>query len=162
MKRSILLAFATLALFATVAQAGEKPWFDFENCVMCKHMAAEPGFFENVNWDNHVIENGALSVTTVPASFQEAYARVRGEMAKTGAQLMAGEELPVCGYCTSYLALMKTGEVNMQEVQTIGGLVTLLTSDNPELVAKIQEQTKRTITEMEKMEAAHADHKSAM
>ena len=75
-------------------------------------------------------------------------------MEKTGARLMAGEKMPLCGFCTSYGELMMAGAV-MDDVETGMGKVALMTSSDPKVVEKIHTHAERTIKEYEKMLAGH-------
>jgi hypothetical protein len=59
----------------------------------------------------------------------------------------------LCGFCTSYSALVEAG-AKVQEFETANGMVSLVTSDKPEVVKKIHEHAKRTIKEYESMMAS--------
>ena len=59
-KLGIALVLACLTLTVAVATAGDKAWFDLENCGMCKNMMAEEGLMENMKWETHAIAAGLM------------------------------------------------------------------------------------------------------
>ncbi len=153
MKRLVTaIAFCGLlaAPLAAVYAGQEKPFFDLENCDMCKNMSAEKGLMDNMKWENHAIDNGLISVTTVAEGYEEAFVRSEKNMQKTGELMMNGKKMDLCGYCQSFSSLMMSG-AKMEGVETGAGHIMLVTGDNPELVKKIHAHVKRTNAEMAKM-----------
>lgn len=148
------LSFAVVALALTagiIAVAGEEgPWFDLENCAFCKNLSAEPGMLDAMHWENHVIDEGMLTVTQVPEQYREAWARARKHMQETGEKMQAGEALHLCGFCQSYGKLLQAG-AKVEEIDGDVVKITLMTSDDPEVVKAIQAHAQRTIDEYKKM-----------
>ena len=153
-----LLGLTVLALPAMAAQ-DPTPWFDLEGCAMCKHMAAEKGLMENMQWENHLTADGMMSITVVGAGYEEAFQRSMKNMKATGEKMMAGEKLSLCGFCQSYGGLHMTG-ANFEHIETRSGMIELITSHDPAVVAKIQKHGQRTIDEYNKMfgAAEHGSH----
>jgi len=147
---SLLPATALIAQERTIPTGAKKEtaiaWFDMENCPICKCMAAEKGLMESIKWETHLIDNGMISITTVPSDKKEAMAKCEKEMKAAIDKVKAGEKMPLCGFCTSYAALIEAG-AKEQEIKTETGTVSLMTSDKPEVVKKIQDHAKKTISE---------------
>jgi hypothetical protein len=158
-----LLAALLLVAIAVVnaedaATPVEKPWFDMPNCGFCKHLLTD-GLIDHLDWQNHVVATGMMSVTTVEPGWEDKYKVCMAAMEETGKKMMAGEQVPMCGFCTSYGALYATGKITFEEFETKTGDVTLVTSTDPEIIAMIQQHAQRTIDEFAKMEAAkHEGH----
>ena len=73
-------------------------------------------------------------------------------MEATIEKLEGGEAMDLCGFCTSYGMLMAEG-AESTELKTVGGDISLLTSDDPEVVKKIHAHAEKTIEEFKKMMA---------
>lgn len=151
MFRKIIVASFVALLVAGVGSAGEKPWFDMENCAMCEGMVKTPGLMESITWEQYDISNGIVCVNTVPKGNLEAYRAAHKHMEETGARLQKGEMLNLCGSCTALGAVMMKG-VKEDYVQTKNGDVWIVTSDKPEVVAELHGWAKRNKDEMAKME----------
>lgn len=152
-KRSILvlvMLMAALAVGVLVAADGDTAWFDLEGCSMCKNFAAEPGLMEHIEWENHMISDGVMTVSVVDEEYQDAMKRAEKNMAAVSQKLAAGEPLPLCGFCTSYGELVMAG-VKIEQVETKLGAVVLMTSSDPEVVKMIQAHAKHTDEEYEKI-----------
>jgi hypothetical protein len=150
----------TLALVCAVAvpvlagPATEKPWFDMQNCPLCKALTAETGLMENISLDTYATATGCVGVCTVDPKFKDAYMRANTKMMATMKDLEAGKDVgPLCGYCTSYGTLVKAG-AKSEMFTTPTGDVMLLTSTDPAMITKIHAHADRTITEMKKMKEA--------
>ena len=156
--RLALLALAAVALIA-VAWAGEeqKAWFDLENCAMCKNLKAEEGLLENIQWETHLISNGVMSIAAVPGEYEEAFERARENMNAAVMKMQSGEQVHLCGFCTSYGRLMMAG-AKSEEIIAQAGHISLTTSNDPEVVKMIQEHGQRTIDEYNKMMAEQAEN----
>lgn len=161
--KNIALTFflaATVALaFPVMAAPGTTPWFDLDNCSMCKGMVAEEGLMENMQWENHLTKNGMMSITSVNAGYEEAYQRSMKTMQATGEKMMAGEKMYLCGFCQSYGGLHMAG-ADFEHIETKTGIIELISSNDPAVVAKIQKHGKTTIDEYAKMFGAgeHGSH----
>lgn len=158
---SLTVCVLALALFVVPVTAAPDtaPWFDLEKCEMCKHMTAEKGLMENMEWENHLTKNGMISITVVDPAYEEAFQNSMKNMMATGEKMMGGEELYLCGFCTSYGGLHMAG-ANFEQIKTKTGMIDLVTSQDPAVVASIQKHGQRTIDEYNKMVAAegHGAH----
>ncbi len=151
--------FKTTVLFlalATTAFAGDA-WLDLENCGMCKNLMNDPELFQAITWDVHVLKNGMLEMTTYPAEMKDRFGKLTATMEATGAKLMAGEKMDMCGMCMSYGAMMQAG-VDMDHIETDDGSVYVISSRDPEVVAMIQKHAQTTIDEYAAWQAAEGDH----
>ena len=157
--KRIALTICVLALASFVAPVtaapGSAPWFDLDNCEMCKNMTAEKGLMENMEWENHLTADGLISVTVVAAGYEEAFGRSMKNMTATADKMMAGEEMYLCGFCQSYGSLHMTG-ANFEQIPTKAGMIELVTSHDPAVVASIQKHGQKTIDEYNKMVAAES------
>jgi hypothetical protein len=122
------------------------PWFDLQNCAMCKCLSETEGLMEAMHWETHVIPNGMLSVCTIPDDKRKDFAQCKKEMEAVAKKLESGESLPLCGFCMSYGELIAAG-AKETEIETKNGMISLFTSDDPKVVAKIQEHARKTIKE---------------
>ena len=158
---SATVAVLTLVLLTVPVAfaAQEQAWFDFDNCSMCQKMTAEKGLMENMQWENYLTADGMMTVTVVNPGYEEAFARAMKNMETVGGQLMAGEKLYLCGFCTSYGALQMAG-ATIENFETAGGHINLVTSREPAAIEKIHVHGQRTIDEMAKMTAGdkHGSH----
>ncbi|MEE9271489.1 MAG: hypothetical protein V3V49_14660 [Candidatus Krumholzibacteria bacterium] len=149
----LMITLSLVALLVTAAGAtGEKPWFDMENCAMCKGFTSKAGLMENVTWEHHDISNGILSVTVVNEKYLDAYRAAHAEMDKTVMLLQKGEMVEMCGSCTAIGACMMKG-AKQEYVETSSGDVWIVTSDKAEVVAELQSWAKRSKEETAKMKA---------
>ena len=85
-RTALVFGVFILAAFAVplAAAPGTTPWFDLENCSMCKGMMAEEGLMENMEWENHLTKEGMISITVVAAGYEEAFERSMKHMKATG------------------------------------------------------------------------------
>lgn len=134
------------------------PWFDMDHCPVCKSMTSNKELMEHMNWETFVIDNGMLCVTTFPASEKEAMAKCKKEMEEAIAKVKSGKTEDLCGCCISFGALLEAG-AKQKEIETATGCITMLTSDKPEVVKKIQDHAKRTIEEFTALKAGEPKNK---
>jgi len=156
MKSVLTMCFATLLLLSAAGwaqDAEEKPWFDLENCGFCKHLMDDPGLLDHCTWENHNIENGMMSVTTVDKEFLPSYRAAAMKMKETSEKMEKGEMVPMCGMCTAMGSLMMKG-AKWEYVETQYGDVQIMTSDNEEVVQELHAFTDKTNAELAKMEEA--------
>lgn len=147
MKKAIL-ASVVLMLFATSAPAEE--WFDMAECEICKPMASNMHLMSAIKWETHMLPNGFLSITVIPAEHEKTMEKAHHEMEHAIKRAQDGEEMKLCGHCQSWGELMDMG-ANRQELDTVGGKITLLTSDDGEVVKKIQAHAQKSLDEFKKM-----------
>ncbi len=170
MKKTILLiaVFATLGCGVALAEhPTEHPaqkaigdsWFDLENCGMCKNLHNDEELFENMQWDTKLFAQGLIEVTTVPAAYEDRFDKLMAAMEATGAKLMAGEKIPLCGMCQSYGGLMMAG-ASMEQMQVGEAHISVISSADPAVIQKIRAHGETTIEEMKKwMSEGHSnDH----
>ncbi len=153
MKRELFICTALAAVVLAIpftCDAGEECWFDLENCSMCKHLVAEKGLLENMEWENYVIADGMLSVTHVAPGYEEAYGRCMHNMEQTGQQLMTGQQMYLCGFCQSYGGLHMAG-AHFETIETGVGDIDLVTSSDTEVAEMIRVHAQRTIDEYNAM-----------
>ncbi len=135
-----------LALLVAVGftNGGEKAWFDIENCAMCKNFAAQEGLMDNVDWETHKISNGMLTVTKIASGYEEKFQKAAMAMQATATELQSGEQMHLCGFCTSYGELMMAG-VSSDTIESEIGVIQLVTSNDKAVVKKIHEHAQHTI-----------------
>lgn len=148
-------ALLVLSVPLAFAAKDDAPWFDLENCSMCKHMTAEEGLMEHMEWENLLTKDGMMSVTVVAHDYEEAFQRSMKNMEAEGMKMMSGQEMYLCGFCQSYGTLHMAG-VNFENFETDMGYINLATSHDPAVVKQIHAHTQKTIDEYEKMVAAEA------
>jgi hypothetical protein len=157
----VLLLAATAAL-AGMALKSESGWFDFENCVFCKNLAAHEGLLEKSTWENYPIKNGMLNIMTVPSEYEDAMDQVNAAMAELGGKIQSGEVNPMtltmCGHCQAFGMAMMGGKVDMEEVEGDAATVTLMTSADAAVVKQLQEIARRDTEEMALLMGAAHDH----
>ena len=145
--------------------ATESGWFDMTNCEFCKTMLVEPELLHHATWETHKIENGFIYVGTVEPEYAEAMATAGVAMEKLGSDMMTGKVNPMsvkmCGSCAAMGQFMMAG-VKMEKIQGEAADVTIVTSDDPKMVAKLHEYADRNTKEMAEMMAmgheSHEDH----
>jgi hypothetical protein len=73
-------------------KTGEVAWFDLENCAVCKCMGDAKALMDKMHWETHVIDNGALSICTVPADQMAELKKCHKEM-KAAVEKIKGERM---------------------------------------------------------------------
>jgi hypothetical protein len=150
---------AILLMALVVVAADEHPWFDMEKCSMCSHISSVPGLMEHLSWEQGKISNGMISVAHVDPEFADQYKDVGVKMNATGEKLMAGEEMYLCGSCME-MGTFFMGGAKMENVELDNGDVMILTSDNPELVARMHAHVDKNKAEMQKMMSTMQEKKA--
>ena len=142
MKQIVVLM---LILLSVVANAGEKaPFVDMVNCPICNNVTAEEGLAENMKWEHHLTSTGMMSVFTINPEFQPQFDRAKAGMVEKIGKVLDGEELDICGYCTSVTSLLKDG-LKSENFVTHSGDVTLLSSTDEVMIAKIHTHGQKII-----------------
>lgn len=145
-------AMGALAVAADQVSAESEPWFDMQTCTCCKHLGENMDMLSQIDWENHLIENGGMTTAAVPEEYKERWDAVCKVMEESMIKAAAeGMEVPLCNFCKSYDKLMKAG-AKVEEVKTGFGSVTLITSDKPEVIKMIHQHIKRTQEESKKVE----------
>jgi hypothetical protein len=150
-----ILSFIIVIFIATIAVAGENaPWVDMEGCPICMNVSSEEGLMENMTWEHHLTATGVMIVSTVESKFQPQFERAKAGMKKLLGKVVAGEEIPVCGYCTSLSSLLKQG-AKAENIVTKASDIMLISSTDEALIARIHIHAQKTI---DFLSAAHAGH----
>jgi hypothetical protein len=148
---TVALVCAVAAPVLAGSPTTEKPWFDMQNCALCKAMTAEPGLMEHSTFDTYPTATGLVGVCTVDPAFKEAHDRANAKMMATMKDLEAGKDVgPLCGFCTSYSSLMKAG-AKSEDFTSGNTYVMVLSSTDPAVIKKINTHAQRTSDEMKKM-----------
>ena len=158
MKRICLALVALTCLSCSLVNAQESTgWFDLDNCAICKNMSDVEDLLPNIEWENHKIPNGMLSISVVPEEYKEKMDKAHEGMEATIERLKSGEAMELCGFCTSYGALMEAG-AESTELKTVGGDISMITSNDPTVVEKIHAHAEKTIEEFKEMMEHGHDH----
>jgi hypothetical protein len=153
---SCLVALAIAGSLVTAEQ--EQAWFDIENCALCKNLGNEEGLLQNIRWETHLTANGAVTLTQVPAEYEEAFARAQKHIEETASKMGSGEPMHLCGFCQSYGMLMMSG-VKVESFQGEVARVTLMTSSDDKVVEMIHAHAQKTVDAYKKWLAEEATHK---
>ncbi|MBD3160757.1 MAG: hypothetical protein GF346_01320 [Candidatus Eisenbacteria bacterium] len=152
MKKLFVLSMCAAAALAVLPAraADDVPWFDMEKCGMCSALLEPEGMLQHMTWDHYPFATGMITVTTIEPDYADAYATACKKMEDTGAKLAQGEQMYLCGHCTSYGMLMMSG-AKLESFETEAGEVTTMSSTDPDVIAKIHAHLEKT---QEAMEAA--------
>lgn len=153
------LLLAMVVAVAAFVVAEDKPWFDLENCEMCKGMVAQEGLMGNMNWDYYITKNGMMTVGTVAKGYMDKYKASKASMMEAMEKMMAGDEMYLCGFCTKHGELTHAG-ATLEEFTTKAGEVSLMTSTDPKIVKEIHAYAQKTIDELAKHMAAEGEAKT--
>lgn len=150
MKKILTLVAVLSAAVATSAPAAPQgAWLDLENCGMCKNLHNDTELFEAMQWDTRLFENGLIEITMVPVAYEARFQKLMQDMEATGARMMAGEKMPVCGMCRSYGDLMAAG-VKMEQMQSGEAHISVISSRDPQTIELIHKHGQTTIDEYAK------------
>jgi len=153
-RKTLALAIALLAIPAAFLYAGDNTsWMEMENCAMCKNMMQDPGLLNNCTWEHHDIANGIVCVSTVDDKYMDSFKTAVAGMGDVQKKLMNGEKLHVCNMCQDMLDIMSKG-AKSEDIMTKHGAVSVLTSSDPALVARLHTWAQRTNSAMAMMEKA--------
>ncbi len=147
MKSAFLLVVCLLFVVSARVQAQDN-WFDMENCEICQALSENPDVMEHLKFDIKTIDNGMVMVMAIPEEHKAMLDEAHAKMKEAAENIDADSQL--CGFCKSYSALMESG-AKIEELDTVVGQITLVTSDDASVVAKIHEHAKRSQVEHEKM-----------
>jgi hypothetical protein len=161
MKTVVTVAVLGLAACWTalaVAEHHEDHLAEMKKCSVCKCLAEKPELMKDMIWETHKIDSGMLCVASVPKEQAKEFEAVQKEMMKNvekvKADQQAGKPVELCAFCAGFGELEKAGAKH-QEIKTATGGISLLTSNDPTVVAKIHEQADKAIAEQKKMAAEH-------
>ena len=145
MIRSLCLSLLVLCQFAGMSMAQEKDekWMDLENCDFCKQFAAQKELMQHMQWETHIIENGFLSIYVIPDEYKPAMKEMEEGMDKTVMKIQQGEQVTMCPHCQAYGEFMMSG-CKMEELDTVGGQISMVTSSDPDMIAKLHAHARKT------------------
>lgn len=146
------LCLSTALAFAPSRAEEELPWFDMEKCGICSHMLVEEGMLEHMTWNHYPFAAGMFTVTTVAPDYAAAYKTACAKMEEAGEKLAKGDEMYLCGHCSSHGHLMMGG-AKAESFQTEAGELTTFSSTDPEVIARIHAHVEKTKAAMAEMEA---------
>lgn len=152
MSRILLTAMILCSVTGVVSAGDSDSWFDLENCAVCVNMTKTPGMLDAIGWEHYATADGMMTVTVVPEKYAESWTAAKAAMGDAMAKMQKGEEAHLCNFCLSLGGLMAKG-ATMEDFDTIGGEVTLVTATDPAVVEAIHAHATRTQAEMEKMAA---------
>ncbi len=152
MKTIVSLAVLGLAVAGSrsvfAEDATDKMVAEMKKCAVCKNLAEDPELMKNMSWETHKIDNGMLSVSSVPKGMKKEYDEVSEKMhhaiEQVSADAKAGKPVQLCNFCSSMSELMKAG-AKEQHIETSSGSIDLCTSDDPAVVKKIHEIADKAI-----------------
>ncbi len=159
MKTLVATAVMELALacpaFAAAAAPADDAAAEMQKCAVCKVWAEKPDLMKAMTFETHKIDNGMLCVMNVPKEQKKEFDAVHAEMMKNIAKVMAdekaGKPVELCHFCQSMSKLTQAG-AKQQNVGTSTGMILLVTSDNPQVVAQIHAQADKNVEEQKKMQ----------
>jgi hypothetical protein len=159
-----MLTVATLGLAACWAAPAcadaptEKMLEEMKKCSVCNVMTEMPDLMKDMTWESHKIEGGMLCVASVPKEKMKEFTALHEKMLKQIEQAKAdsqqGKAVALCVFCQGMGELEKAG-AKQQHVQTATGFISLVTSPDPAVVAKIHAQADKAIVEQKKMAEAN-------
>lgn len=134
-----------LILIVTAAFAGSSaPWVDMKSCPICMNVSSEEGLMENMTWEHHLTATGVMTVSTIKSEFQPQFARAKAGMKDILDKVVAGEEIQVCGYCSSISTLLKEG-AKAENIITKASDIMLVSSTDEAMIARIHTHAQKTI-----------------
>jgi hypothetical protein len=152
------MVMAAVLLLAGLAEAGDKPWFDMQNCALCKPFMEDPELMKNTEMEQHEISNGIVMITTVKKELLPSYRAAHAKMMEAIGRIEKGDTLYLCGLCTAFGMLIERG-AKFEYVETKHGDVSFMSSDDPEIVTAIKAMAAKSEEEMKKMEEMKKEHK---
>lgn len=157
MRAALTIAGAGLLVWCATLAWAEPPspevLAEMKKCAVCKELAANPTLMGEMTWETHKIDNGMLCVATVPKEHGKEFAALHEKMMTNVKQVQAdqkaGKPVQLCAFCEGMAELQKAGATE-QVIELENGAVSLLTSTEPEIVAKIHAQADKAIAEQKK------------
>ncbi len=159
----VLFLVLAVALVCTAVWAGdEKPWFDLKNCAFCKtfDLGNDDYLVDHMKGEYHDLPNGFLAVMSVEDAYKDKCTKAQEAMQKVAMDMQASGQTPqMCGHCSTYgeLAMVTTPV----EIKSDIAMISMMTSDKPEVVAKLHAFAQKNREEMVKWYAERAKAKVA-
>lgn len=149
--RILISAIAVSIIAFPLLYAAEEPWFDMQNCEMCKHLMEDPELLNHMAMEHHNISAGLVSVCRVDPEYVDSYLKAQQSMMETSGKLMKGEPIRLCNMCKSLGDIIAAG-AKRDVVESGNSYIVVTTSDQPEVVEKIHAWGERTNKEMHAQE----------
>lgn len=146
--KNLLVILCLVPMSCTMATADD--WFDMQNCGICKCMGDNMEIMQDITWETHMLPNGIMTISVIPEEHKKTMTKLHDEMMASVKRLEEGEAMELCGHCMSYGELLSMG-VNKQEIESEAGMITLMTSEDPEVVKKIHAHAQKSLDEYKKM-----------
>ena len=151
-----IVTIAILVLIVAIAVAGAKaPWVDMAGCPICTNVSSKEGLVENMTWEHHLTATGVMTVFTVKPDYQPQFDKAKAGMKDLLGKVLAGEDMELCGYCTSLSSLLKEG-AKSENIIIDDSDITLISSTDEAKIARIHTHGQKTI---DFLKAAHEGHK---
>ena len=147
---SATILFLGLIGLSPAQEPGE--WSNFDKCQICKPMMEIEGLMECMKCEMKPLENGLISVTSVPNEMKPALEKANKEMERVIAKVTSGEKMDMCGYCKSMGTLHMAG-AKIQKFHTDIADIMIVTSDDQKVVKLIHEHLERANELKAKFEA---------
>lgn len=155
MKKLISIAALCLLTFAITAVGDERPWMDMKNCDFCKAFTAEKGLMEHMAMEYHPTATGVAMITYVDKEYKDAFGRAMASCNAIAEGMKRGEKHTTCPYCENRAGFMQAG-AKQDDFTSRGAMVTVLSSTDPAVTAKMHDWAKKTNDAMASM--AHTEH----
>ena len=153
----VLLGFVcSIGVCSTTAAQDDKvkdkeiAWFDMNDCDICKNFASMKHSMHKIKWENHLLDDGMISVSAMPEDMKDEMDKAKANMQKTIAKLEQGEQVDMCGHCHMMGKMMGLG-AKFKQLETVGVEITIVTSSDPEVVKQIHAFAKKSKIEHDKM-----------
>jgi hypothetical protein len=149
-----MVVMLTCCLALVQAATEEEMMAEMEKCAVCKHLAAKPELMKDMTWETHKIDNGMLCVSTVPkeqkSAFEALNKKMQSAIEEVKAAAQQGKPVEICEFCAGWGELMKAGAKSKQ-IQLTNGMIDMITSDDPAVVAKIHAEADKAIAIQKEM-----------
>ena len=109
----------------------EKPWLDMQNCEICKPMGEHMDVMKHVTWETHRIDNGMLSASVIPAEDRAMVNAIHKKM-HAAVNYLRPEKRWRYADSARLMRRLKQAGAKEQEIKTDFGMISMLTSDDPE------------------------------
>jgi hypothetical protein len=116
-----------------------------DDCEACLDMTACSQALDAAHAHRQVVQlkNGVMLIYTAdsPSQINAVQAAVSSRNAQVSRFAAAGDKAHLCGECKSIRGAMASGKLNREVVNIEGGILTLLTSNDPALVTRLHAMT---------------------
>src|SRR5262245_58581680 len=100
---TLVLGLSACWTAAAYGASPEEHMAEMKKCAVCSVMLEKPELMKDMTWETHKIENGMLSVASVPKELHKEFAAMHEKMMKNiekvKADLQQGKAVQLCGFC---------------------------------------------------------------